>query len=1411
MRKRRTAAAWCAALALALLATPAVAADGPEGPTRPDRPEKPRPPAAAKATGGAGAASATAGTEAAASEDEGPPTDGKFYIQNARSGYHMSATNNPVATHHPKGNEDEQQWEFARNADGTYKIKNPDRDGQCLAQQSGDRLGVEPCDNTQTDWEFRHQKGDQYRIHEPGSERRLWGGEDHDSPLWVDSSDPNPEEQKHEQKQDWYITPINPPKSPMPSDPKLDDVTFLTTHNAFFNSEDSPPIAMPNQPHSVSRQLRDGVRSVMLDGYYANGRVRMCHGGCLGGELSSTVTFSKIFEDIVAYMKEDKEAVVTVFLEDYTTAEQLEEELGDDLAPGTDAAKMVFRPDAENVKEKGWPTVKSMVDSGKRLLLFTGDGKAEDKRNGKNKLGFMYEQPWIVQNHWSMGRGLGTADWSCYSRWGAPLLQEDKNFRRLYVMNHFRSDPLKQTYMTDNAKLQNRAENFCAPAARKKPNFLAIDGYKDGDPMAAVNALNKYTYHGDTPGMGGTPETPPSTGSAGDPVDNATDDRSAKPSTSGPHDRCRPEGLAATKGVGTPYCKVYGDDGREWLGGNGHDKRVVGYFTGWRTGAKGDPRYLAKNIPWSKVSHVNYAFASVDGGDRISVGDTDDPKNPATGMTWPGVRGAEMDDSLPYKGHFNLLNRYKKKHPQVKTLISVGGWAETKNFYTMATNADGSVNQAGIDTFADSVTGFLDRYGFDGVDIDYEYPSALPDSGNPADWELSNSRRKGLQAGYNALMKTLREKLDRAGADKDRYYLLTSAGSASGYLVRGYDAGQALQYQDFVNVMSYDLHGSWNKYVGPQAPLYDDGKDAELAAANVYGEKEFDKTGYFNVDWSYRYYRGALPPGRINLGVPYYTRGWQNVSGGRDGLWGTSSLPDQGACQPGTGEKGDCGHGAEGIDNVWHDLGTRGEEVASGSNPLWHTRNLQDGITPGYLPSYVDTDKESGKLKGTYTEKYDDTLKASWLWNAEKKVFLSTENDASIDAKAQYVKDNGIGGVMLWELAGDYTKRANGEYGMGYDVTSRLDGALHGSGGYKTERAGDTPLPDEVVDVSAEFVDYPTAEGDLWPIQPKLRITNNTERTLGTGTEISFDLPTSTSPLLKDEAGTELKDAVKPGRSGPNVGGLKADFHRVTLKLGFCEAIAPGKSHEIGLKYYLPVTGPANITVSTGDHTYGSVQDDRKGVRTVEPDTGGAGECKAPEWQRGTPHGKTVGRTFAAWDKGDKGWQFEYQGNLMDHHPGENRAHLVEPQDGNPNQLWTPRSAGNGWYTIQNAGKCLTANGAREDIKVSGCSSSEAQRWHFIPIDPATGSEGSPSTPAHGKLFTLRSAGGKDVEAAFGATTPNTHLWSGNTADPATGAYVSWKGSYWAASWYTTVEPGTSERDSQGKEVFPWRKLGRVS
>ncbi|MFJ3218274.1 glycosyl hydrolase family 18 protein [Kitasatospora sp. NPDC086801] len=763
-----------------------------------------------------------------------------------------------------------------------------------------------------------------------------------------------------------------------------------------------------------------------------------------------------------------------------------------------------------------------------------------------------------------------------------------------------------QRWAREGDLLRNRATGMCLKAA----------GTNDGSALGLTDCPT-------------SPPVPSQTGDAGNPFDDAADTRGPKPAVGGPQSACRPDGITPTAGVDTRYCDVYDGQGREWLGSGDRTRRVVGYFTGWRSGEKGDPKYLVSNIPWSKVTHLNYAFAEVGADNRISLGDG---AKAATQMTWPGDDKAAVDPSLPYQGHFNLLTKYKKQHPQVKTLISVGGWTATKGFYKMATNEDGTVNTDGINTFAASVADFLAQYGFDGVDIDYEYPTAMPNTGNPDDWGISNPRRKGLQAGYNALMKALREKLDNAGSNRGRYYLLTSAGSSSGYLVRGLENHQALAYQDFVNVMTYDFHGTWNNIVGPQAPLYDEGRDPELVGAGIYDttkNPEYQKIGYFNTDWAYHYYRGALQPGRINLGMPYYTRGWRDVQGGvGNGLWGTAAMPDQNKCPTGTGGNGPvgsngtrmpCGAGAVGVDNIWHDLNPDGSEMPAGSNPLWHAKNLQDGRTPGYLKSYgVDPAATAGKVQGTYARNYSDAMAAAWLWNDQKKVFLSTEDELSIKAKTQYVVDNQIGGVMLWELGGDYQQRPGGEYGMGYTLTSQIDQQLRGTAAYGARRANQD-LPGQVLNVKAELTGfYQGGPGvdPFYPLDPLLRITNNSGKPLPSGTEFSFDVPTSAAAVFRDSDGKDLT-GVQPSRSGPNTGGLKTDFHRVTVALEACQEVPAGKSIDVPFRYYLPITGPANFQVKIGGQSFGIASDNRRGTTQVEPPTAGGAACKAYQWNSG--------------------------------------------------------------------------------------------------------------------------------------------------------------------------------------------------
>ncbi|KQX52231.1 MULTISPECIES: FG-GAP-like repeat-containing protein [unclassified Streptomyces] len=429
------------------------------------------------------------------------------------TGLQISGTDLLFRATDPKGDQDNQLWYLEASAGGSYKVKSRTKSG-CMSRDSdaagNARLAFRDCGAAGTDWDFESAKGDRYRIQPVGH-----------SDEWLET----PLDKGREvtlsrikvlgNRQEWYVTPYEPTTRAMPADPTFDDMTFMTAHNAFYNSADVGGIGTslpPNQWMPIRDQLAQGVRGLMLDAHQYNGRVRMCHGPCA---LDSR-PMSDVFTDIADFLKApgNEKEIVTVFTEDYVDdIADLRDEVGDDLAPGGQLAGMLFNPSDPrwDVANKGWPKVSQLVDAGNRLLLFSDSWNKEDlfPSDTDINVGFAYQHNWTAENYWSLGSGTtDTPDWTCRTRWDdVPLAKEEKHFRRLFVMNHFRDMPFTNRASSDNQQVLERLKKFCQPAARKKPNFLAVDHFHLGGVRATVEALNQYTYHPDTPGYGGTPDS----------------------------------------------------------------------------------------------------------------------------------------------------------------------------------------------------------------------------------------------------------------------------------------------------------------------------------------------------------------------------------------------------------------------------------------------------------------------------------------------------------------------------------------------------------------------------------------------------------------------------------------------------------------------------------------------------------------------------------------------------------------------------------------------------------------------------------------------------------------------------------------------------------------------------------------
>jgi len=440
------------------------------------------------------AAAALAATLLTPATAAASPADGSYYVQSAVTGLNASDSSNTVAQHRPKGNEDHQQW-VLRSTGTTSTVENADEAGKCLGR-SGSGAVIVGCGTADAAWSVETLAGDQYALKDPGSDRYLSvapkpSGANYPDALVLGSNG----DLAH-----WFLTPVTVPKAPAPDDRRLDQVTFLTAHNAFANGVDggfAPPFVnlFPNQARGINQQLADGVRGFMMDIYQTPDGAILCHTSCT--LVSKPVALTVDLQRIVDFLNAHPSEIATVFLEDYVDPGVLK----NSLAAVNGLATVLYRPDQTGVRDHGWPTVSALRAANDRLLIFTDHSRSADESAGltRDSFGVMYQRDWTVENYWSMGAATGTSDWSCYSRWyGAndniPLTRTSPDFQPLFVMNHFRDTPVGGTPGTDNTKLRDRAERFCEPAARKKPTYLAVDRYDQGDPASAVAGLNTYTY-----------------------------------------------------------------------------------------------------------------------------------------------------------------------------------------------------------------------------------------------------------------------------------------------------------------------------------------------------------------------------------------------------------------------------------------------------------------------------------------------------------------------------------------------------------------------------------------------------------------------------------------------------------------------------------------------------------------------------------------------------------------------------------------------------------------------------------------------------------------------------------------------------------------------------------------------------
>ncbi|KAI1096192.1 glycoside hydrolase family 18 protein [Rostrohypoxylon terebratum] len=287
------------------------------------------------------------------------------------------------------------------------------------------------------------------------------------------------------------------------------------------------------------------------------------------------------------------------------------------------------------------------------------------------------------------------------------------------------------------------------------------------------------------------------------------------------------------------------------------------YFTNWGVNSGFHPQEL----PVSELTHILYAFADIDLDGTVRSSD------PVVDLEKRYPDDSTSNRTKNAYGVIKQLYIHKKYNRNLKTLLSIGGWNYSPKFAAVA------ATDATRFIFATSAVKLVTDWGFDGIDIDWEYPTDEVEKAN-----------------FVKLLEACRHAFDRYTLlhELKHRFTISVASPASPTNYEKLDLIGMNKYVDIWNLMAYDYSGSWDTVSGHQA--------------NVFEYKNDPNAKKLSTDDAIDHYisRG-IHPRKILMGMPLYGRSFEGTSGlgqnyssvgeggPQPGVWYYKDLPKPGA------------------------------------------------------------------------------------------------------------------------------------------------------------------------------------------------------------------------------------------------------------------------------------------------------------------------------------------------------------------------------------------------------------------------------------------------------------------------------------------------------------------------------------